>query len=444
MASAMIFLPGLINAVTISNSQMKVIGVTPDSNTGLNDIFVVYNTSGCIFTYDKASNGYTVDVKRYNEVSGRFDLDVQGLEPEATKVSFPLTGEDAGYMVQDGTTVYYCWIVNYANHTMTLGSIAAAEQQDCGSTLLIHGEAAPIGYYTRYGMARNLSREILIEYTTQEFDEGTQSFLEVPAKESIESWTGSAYTYTLGIPAYCSTIFSITGDRFQREWNIDIMKESEVVTPVAVDCRTEAIQEESISDDEASNVMGGETNGLGGSAPADISFYAYTTEGVLHYEWQMSHSQNFEVPDYRFYQRDLDYTFTEEGTFYLRFIGSNADGTCETIGDTYTVTIGASALEIPNAFSPNGDGVNDIWKVSYRSLIEFHCEIFNRNGQRIYGFDDPSDGWDGTWHGKTVKPGVYYYVITAIGADGQKYKRGGDINILNATYYSPSSGTPSE
>ena len=102
--------------------------------------------------------------------------------------------------------------------------------------------------------------------------------------------------------------------------------------------------------------------------------------------------------------------------------------------------IGASDLRIPNAFSPNDDGINDIWKVGYRSLIDFKCWIFDSKGTQLYQFDDPSGGWDGKYRGKTVKPGVYYYVIQASGADGKKYKKSGDINILNYKKYGNSTG----
>lgn len=93
--------------------------------------------------------------------------------------------------------------------------------------------------------------------------------------------------------------------------------------------------------------------------------------------------------------------------------------------------IGASELKCPNAFSPGAsEGVNDLWKVSYRSLTEFECWIFNRYGTQLFHFSDPEDGWDGKYRGKLVPPGVYFYVIEARGADGKQYRKAGDINIL--------------
>ena len=98
------------------------------------------------------------------------------------------------------------------------------------------------------------------------------------------------------------------------------------------------------------------------------------------------------------------------------------------------ITIGESVLECPNAFSPQGsEGINDEWRVSYRSIVEFQCWIFNRWGVEICHLTDPSQGWDGKYKGKYVKSGVYFYVIEARGADGKEYKLSGDINILNYT-----------
>lgn len=422
--------------VNIEGSGYKVIEVKPEASTGLDNIFVVYDTDGCEFKFN-ASNGYTATVLRYSNLGGGYAEEVTGVDRESTYISFPLKKDDMGYIIEEGTNRYYYWVVNYANHRFSIESVSPSDTPDCEySTINFEGEASPINYFTITGQPKVLSREIYVDYTTQEFDSELTQYRNAEVRKIYES---IGTVLSVNPPAYCSTFFTISGDRFLRDWSQEIVRETAAVQPYAVDCATEAVQQEKDFGEEGSNIMKGDDSALGGSAPADISFLAYTTEGVLHYEWQMSKDQDFENPEYRFYQKDLDYTFTEEGTFYLRFLGSNADGTCTAYSDIYTVSIGASALVCPNAFSPNGDGVNDIWKVSYRSLIDFNCEIFNRNGQKIYGFTDPSDGWDGTWHGKTVKPGVYYYVIIATGADGKKYKKSGDINIINSVTYSSGS-----
>lgn len=439
--AALLGLPGLAaGAVTVKGSEMQVIEIKPDASSGLNSLLVVFNTAGCTLEATGV-NGYQTRVYRYSNLGGGYAEEITEADRSASSIAVALTSQDLGYIFEDGDSRTYFWVVNYANHYMTVGSLQASPDQECDYSILeFDGNAGAITYYSINGQPRTLSREITIDYTSQKFNSQQLGYETEEVSKTLESINGRQIS--LSPPAYCSTYFTLTGDRFLQAWDRGVEAETAVVAPFAVDCHTEALQEDNEDDDNPSNVIKGDTSGLGGSAPADISFVAYTTEGVIHYEWQMSREQDFENPEYRFYQQDLDYTFTEEGTYYLRFIGSNAEGTCETFGDIYTVSIGASALECPNAFSPNDDGVNDIWKVSYRSLIDFHCEIFNRSGQKIIGFDDPSSGWDGTWHGKKVKPGVYYYVIVATGADGKKYKKSGDINIINSVRYGTSS--PSE
>ena len=87
---------------------------------------------------------------------------------------------------------------------------------------------------------------------------------------------------------------------------------------------------------------------------------------------------------------------------------------------------------MPNAFSPNGDGVNDVFRVKHKSLVRFNAYVFNRWGQELYrwGLQNIDAGWDGTARGKNVPEGVYFIVVEAEGADGVNYKIKSDINIL--------------
>jgi gliding motility-associated-like protein len=194
-----------------------------------------------------------------------------------------------------------------------------------------------------------------------------------------------------------------------------------------VDVHTTAVQDERNNDNEMKN-EGGQ---YGGSAPVTILFTSNCTNAVIHKEWQMSYDSEFTNLVLRLNQDEVEQTFEEAGTFYWRFVGSNADGSCEAISETYTVNIGVSELHCPNVFTPGtSEGSNDVWMVSYKSIVEFHCWIFNTWGNKIIELTDPSQGWDGTYGGKLVKPGVYYYVIQAKGSDGKVYKLSGDINII--------------
>jgi len=69
-------------------------------------------------------------------------------------------------------------------------------------------------------------------------------------------------------------------------------------------------------------------------------------------------------------------------------------------------------LVIPNAFTPNGDGRNDVWDVKYLNDYPNNTvEVYNRYGQKVYSSIGYAVSWDGRYHGNYLSPGTYYYVI---------------------------------
>jgi gliding motility-associated-like protein len=70
-------------------------------------------------------------------------------------------------------------------------------------------------------------------------------------------------------------------------------------------------------------------------------------------------------------------------------------------------------LWIPNAFSPNGDGENDVFRIFGKSIKTIEFKIFNRWGELMFYTTDPNQGWDGTYKGKPMVPGVYVYMVEA-------------------------------
>ena len=67
---------------------------------------------------------------------------------------------------------------------------------------------------------------------------------------------------------------------------------------------------------------------------------------------------------------------------------------------------------IPNAFSPNGDGINDTWIIDYlNSYPGVTVQVFNRYGQAVYRSVGYSRPWDGTYNNQPLPVGTYYYVI---------------------------------
>jgi len=176
--------------------------------------------------------------------------------------------------------------------------------------------------------------------------------------------------------------------------------------------------------------------------PSDVGDY------TARYEWKIYVSGGENTPLVHRFEEEIDYTFTSSGTFYVQLYA-----TFVLNGDTITlpeegeeepmvVTISESKLEMPNAFSPNGDGFNDTYKAKegYQSIVSFKATIFNRWGQRIYSWDNIDEGWDGKWHGRTVKDGVYFVVVDAQGADGHHYKIKKDVNVITGFHKEDSQG----
>lgn len=169
-------------------------------------------------------------------------------------------------------------------------------------------------------------------------------------------------------------------------------------------------------------------------APLTVTFKANPSdlgEVTPTYEWRFTKTDETDPYIVR-YEEETTFNFTESGSTTVQLYVSYGDGNDAELIATITVTIVASLLEMPNAFSPNGDGVNDIYKAkdNHKSIVDFHAYIFNRWGQKLYDWTDIDGGWDGTYHGKQVPDGVYYVLVKATGADGRKYSIKRDVNIL--------------
>jgi len=81
-------------------------------------------------------------------------------------------------------------------------------------------------------------------------------------------------------------------------------------------------------------------------------------------------------------------------------------------------------LAIPNAFSPNGDGINDIFLIAGNFYSLAFMKIFDRWGELIFETQDPSIGWDGTFKGKSLNPDVFVYMIQYKEGNVAKMKKG--------------------
>ncbi len=88
------------------------------------------------------------------------------------------------------------------------------------------------------------------------------------------------------------------------------------------------------------------------------------------------------------------------------------------------------ALYIPNVFTPNADGINDLFTIELLGAFLEEGYIFNRWGNQVHSFSDSDKSWDGTFNGQTVSDGVYTYVIYFTRANGNRDKVHGFVTVL--------------
>jgi len=85
---------------------------------------------------------------------------------------------------------------------------------------------------------------------------------------------------------------------------------------------------------------------------------------------------------------------------------------------------------VPNTFTPNDDGVNDLLLVRGRHVERLEFLVFDRWGELVFSTTDQRIGWDGTYQGRPVDPAVFVYHPTVDCVDGQRYFTKGNVTVV--------------
>lgn len=133
-----------------------------------------------------------------------------------------------------------------------------------------------------------------------------------------------------------------------------------------------------------------------------LRFRNYTT-GAANYFWDLGNSITSTLAE-------PEITYTVEGAYTIQLVATSADGCNDTASWHYYYMPG---LWLPNAFTPDGDGKNDIFQpVTQRnSLKPYLLNVYNRWGQLIFTSSEPGTGWDGTLNSDPCPEGLYTYFI---------------------------------
>ncbi|MHB9142909.1 MAG: T9SS type B sorting domain-containing protein, partial [Paludibacter sp.] len=110
---------------------------------------------------------------------------------------------------------------------------------------------------------------------------------------------------------------------------------------------------------------------------------------------------------------DVEHSFNvlKEGYYDVKLKVINPNGCPEYATKRFWIVNNS----VTNSFSPNGDGVNDVF------LEGWHIKVYNRNGILIF---EGNNGWDGTYKGSIVSNGTYFFIMDYISESGPKYKEG--------------------
>lgn len=149
--------------------------------------------------------------------------------------------------------------------------------------------------------------------------------------------------------------------------------------------------------------------------------------GAQYYQWFVNGKlRSLSNPDYLIVN-----TLSNEIMLVGTSTVTGADVTCR---DTVSVSLSANSccdLYLPTAFSPNGDGINDVLTIkTAHHFPSIMFEIFDRWGKLVFSTNQSGIGWDGTFSGKEAGLGVYYYYLKYTCDDGKQRIKKGDITLL--------------
>jgi gliding motility-associated-like protein len=125
------------------------------------------------------------------------------------------------------------------------------------------------------------------------------------------------------------------------------------------------------------------------------------------------------------------FTFTSTGTFTVTLTSSNTSCT-DTSAHTFVIKPSEedTPLGLPTAFTPNGDGVNDVLYIRGGMFIETTSQIFTEWGNMIFESNDQKTGWDGTYKGAPQPNGKYIWVVKAKKANGEEINTQQEVTII--------------
>lgn len=164
------------------------------------------------------------------------------------------------------------------------------------------------------------------------------------------------------------------------------------------------------------------------TTPEENTPYVFTnfTNGATIYKWLFGDGDSLITT-----KKDtvISHLYNSSGTFNVCLISVNQYG-CEDTLCQPVESIIVPLVDVPNAFTPNGDGVNDVITVKAFGIATMDWKIFNRWGKLVFQDSNFKTGWDGRVNGQLQPQDVYVYILDVTFVDGTRYSKKGDITLL--------------
>ena len=371
------------------------------SGAGNDTVFYYSNINGASLNVTPGGQGsYTFNWYRYNTANNSFDIHISTQTGTSSSISGLM---ETGYRVTvddgNGTVLTYtCWTLQPEIISAEIEMVSEdcfelqLSVEDTVKTLVYHdpanGAAVPVDYgltYTWSSIPESpVSDETTPDITIDAPVEDTEFTVSVGSRFGI-SETATLHNQALAVKAAFT----------QEPENRGIENEMDTTQQH--------------------------------SAPLVVRFYSEETRGNnLAYEWTFG-------DDGRAYDPNPLHTFQYPGKYENILHVINEVSGCEDTAPPQEVVVFESELLVPNVFTPNGDGINDEFRVSYRSLKKYSIVIYNRWGRKVYASTNPGLGWDGRIGKGEASPGVYFYVIEAEGFEKEeRYKLHGTITLIRS------------
>jgi gliding motility-associated-like protein len=131
-------------------------------------------------------------------------------------------------------------------------------------------------------------------------------------------------------------------------------------------------------------------------------------------------------------QQNPTYTYPDAGEYPIVLVVKNSNGCIDTL--IKKIVVGEDyGIYVPNAFTPNGDGVNDVFQPKGFGITKYELNIFDRWGEKVFSTKTFEEGWDGTIKGRTnksIEEGSYSWLINVTNVYGKAHELKGHVTLM--------------